>query len=331
MKITLDNYATAAAKCDVSMLSPQQKVIHDNLLEFGREVIDGDAASERQAAKLIELLNGQSGGAQAAPKKAPAPRNKPADQAPAADKPATAAKKTTGTRKPAAAKPTPAGGNVRNVTVAVSLIRSFMQMVGKKVPVSRIESKLRAVQAAMLNGSVSKSTPHAKDVDTVQDYLIKALKHVGGAQKTTEFTMEMSDEATKAKLVGIAGGEKVFESVAVLRAFVRLSNKVATKTQLDNLLKRLASPKIKDGDPFQEELKAVHAALKAAKPDKVLAPTQVGLSGTQKSALSGLGALLRTVDRHVSASRTVRAKNAVATVAAKKKPLRRRVVKRQTK
>ena len=185
---------------------------------------------------------------------------------------------------------------MRGLDTAVALIKGFVKLMGHPVKGNLIESKLRAIQTAMLNGTVTKSTPHAKLVDEAQDFLLKCVAAVRSA--TEKVTLEVKDAALFAKMVGVAGGETVFESVAVLKAFVKLSGKVVTQRQIDNLTKRVASDKIKDSDPFQSEIKAAYAALKAAKGGKVLNPAPVGLAGIHKSRLSGLAGVMRTVDRY---------------------------------
>lgn len=337
MKITLDNYPTAAVNANTSDLSPEQLGLHKLLLEFGSELTDDDDTTRREAQLLVDLLNGNSGGSQA-----PAPARKPTT--PRTPKPAAAKKPaaTPRTRKPAAAKqpaaakaekttraakakPAPAGGNVRGITTAVALIRGFVGLLDKSVPGSRIDAKLRAVQQAMLDGHVTKQTAHAKDVDQVQDLLLKAVSKMGTSAKPTEMvTLTLGDEALRGKLIGIAGGEQQYESVAVLRAFVRLSGKKATQAQLTNLLRRTASPKIKDSDPFGDELRAIHDALKKAKPDAVLNQAPVGLSGVHRDRLSSLAGLVRTIDRH-----TARPRRASRPAAAPKKKVLRPAANRK--
>ena len=318
MKITLENYPQTAAGLDTSQLDAADRGVHSNLLEFGAELVEDyppDALEKvaKWISRVNRMMEGSGGGRSDdnGPAK-PAPRAKKEPKPRAPRQPA--AKKEPAAKKQPAAKKTAkevAGGNVAALSVAVKLLRSFLTILGKQVTTDQVAAKLRSIQNAMVTKQITKTSPHSSLVDAAQDFLLLAVQHMTPSDSVK---LTVADEKLLAKIVGAAGGEAVYESVAILKSFVRLSGRQATETQLKNLLKRTVSPRLKEGDPFQDEIKAVQVALKAAKPDAVLRSKPVGLAGIHQNRLAGLGALIRTVDWYATKHRRSR------TAAKKKTP-----------
>ena len=330
MKITIANYPDTAGSLDISQLSKEDQGLHEQLLMFGQEIADilpADALAEMEdlVATVNRIMNGSGSGAPAP--KAPAPKAPRAPRAKAEAKP-KAEPKPKAEAKPKATKASTSAatkGNVRGISKAIALIKGFVTTISKPRTKDYIDMKLRGIQRAMLDGSVTKATAHAKEVDECQDYFIKALRNWPKPAPAEGMNLNITDDAKRAKLVGLAGGEVVFESVAVLKAYLSLvaQQKPVTQTQLDNLQKRTIGPKITENDPFKLEIKAIQVALKAAKPGKLVNAASVGLAGIHKSALAGLKRTVTTIDAYKA-----KGKSRTGTATKKKAP-RKAVAKRR--
>jgi hypothetical protein len=182
---------------------------------------------------------------------------------------------------------------VRHLTEEVKFIKRFVGLHNRKKTAAAILNFLKAVQRSITQKLISKDSPFVKQVEYVQDELIKIYNAID-KKRSKEGTIEIP-EKDLSKLVGISGGEAVYPSVGFIRQFIGMQGKVIGAEKKDNYISRLEraakNQKITKGDPFSDKLQWIYKYLKPLQSDK-----KIQIS---KSELNGLECICNNCDKEL--------------------------------
>jgi hypothetical protein len=182
---------------------------------------------------------------------------------------------------------------VRHLTEEVKFIKRFVSLHKRKKTASAILNFLKAVQRSITQKIISKESPFVKQVEYIQDELIK-IYHAIDKKRSKEGTIEIPEKELS-KMVGISGGQAVYPSVGFIKQFIGMQGKIVPAEKRDNYIARLQravkNKKIMKDDPFVEKLQWIYNYLKPLKADK-----KIQIS---KSELNGLECICNTCDKEL--------------------------------
>ncbi|WP_338769920.1 hypothetical protein WAF17_10880 [Bernardetia sp. ABR2-2B] len=236
-------------------------------------------------------------GASTPKKKAASPKKTPVKRATTRKKVAT--KKTT-TRK-APSKKTATRRNLPTVVknsktvttkrsnpmeseLGLSLIRRFLNMIGKKKTRNSLQLLLNRINKAAVNKEIRAKSQYAKPLKYVAESLVNALN-------TSYATIKFSQTKEGAELLEPYMNDKQSMSIRLLRQFYNAQNKKFTARH-DKLIENLK--KVDKDDAFYPDVKAAIKTLQTAKQNgkavKATRATLKGLNGIckKKGSLNGL-------------------------------------------
>lgn len=166
----------------------------------------------------------------------------------------------------------------------IKLIKRFVNLHGKTKKQDEILRFINTLQKAIVERKVRKTSVYAKQVEYIQDHLIKTYNAMGA-----KITYEISSNQL-AEMAKIVGDEKVYPAMLYIKKFLNLVGKTGIKqkaTQLSaQLAKAVKSGKIKRDDKYAEKLNEIFKTLM----DFQDSPTQktIQLSEEQLSGLNGI-------------------------------------------
>jgi hypothetical protein len=214
---------------------------------------------------------------------------KTANQKETPKKEPSANQKTKSGQKKASAKQTEPN-LVERIDEDVRFIRRFVLLNKKEKTNEQILSFINQLQKAIIDKRIRKTSPYAKQIEFVQDSLLKFYKSM-----KRKGTLEISDNVLEL-LTTIGGSEKVRLSINYMKRFVGIHGKQITKDKAKHLFNLIVDAKekgkIKKTDPYFKKINEVLASLKhfyeIAKRNETLEVHQAVLNGLE-GTLSGIG------------------------------------------
>jgi hypothetical protein len=182
----------------------------------------------------------------------------------------------------------------------VKFIKRFVLMHGKVKTETQILAFINALQRAIVERRIRKTSSYAKEIEFIQETLVGMYRDI---KEPTEIHI---DEKTLEKLAGIAGSEKIRLSINYMKRFIGMQGKNIDKEKAQRLhfliQKAIERGKIKPNDPYMSRIKNVLNSLKffveVAKKNETLKINQAVLNGInealgcgcekKKDALSGV-------------------------------------------
>lgn len=156
---------------------------------------------------------------------------------------------------------------VRDIGVELGLITRFIGLQGKERKYRQVLSTLAAVQKAIQKGHVRKSkspTPYHKEVDWMQEMLIKAVKAYSGDDPEELKQLSFDTKRVEALIV-IRKSYDVLPSVRLGLRFLRLEGKKPTESQAAKLLQAIKKAEDAGGimpdDPNAAFITAIKSAI----------------------------------------------------------------------
>ncbi|MES2386478.1 MAG: hypothetical protein V4543_00645 [Bacteroidota bacterium] len=142
---------------------------------------------------------------------------------------------------------------VAEIHTDIKFIRRFLSIVNRPVKHEAVTALLRAMQRAITKCELRKSGKFSAEIEKIQAELVRVAN--GKAQNVHIHL----PEADLAKLIEIAGGEKIFPSVRLLQRYISLQGKAANKTAVQNLHSAVAKAlndknSIADSDPLRGKI-----------------------------------------------------------------------------
>lgn len=213
------------------------------------------------------------------------PANK--TQAPKSEPRPVPIRKTSSTAKPKSAKTEhkPKKANqksrkkVEHIREEIKFIKRFVALHNKVKSPNSVLSLLKALQKSIIQKLIRKTSPLAKEIQTIQDKLVNLYNSMKG-----DFKIEIN-EKDLAKLVVIAGGEEVYPSINIMKRYISLQGKEAEQKKLDSFIKQiegaLQKKKIGEDDPYLDKVRTILNTLKKAKAGTVLSMAKAELNGLE--------------------------------------------------
>lgn len=166
----------------------------------------------------------------------------------------------------------------------IKLIKRFVNLHGKTKKQDEILRFINTLQKAIVERKVRKTSVYAKQIEYIQDHLIKTYNAMGA-----KITYEISSKQL-ADMAKIVGDEKVYPAMLYIKKFLNLVGKTGIKqkaTQLSTqLAKAVKSGKIKRDDKYAEKLNDIFKTLM----DFIDSPTKktIELNEEELSGLNGI-------------------------------------------
>ena len=170
-----------------------------------------------------------------------------------------AAKKKTENTKAQNIKSIQAAVSVEKLSIEVAFIKRYALLDGKIKSKYQILLFINALQKAILDKRIRKTSPYNKDIEHIQDELIRMFEIMNE---------EVKIQITPTKLVHykkIANSQKNMLSVSYLKRFISLHGKTGVedkaKVLKDSMLKAVTSKKITVTDVYKTQLEAAYKSL----------------------------------------------------------------------
>ncbi|MFZ5552503.1 MAG: hypothetical protein ACOZCO_05250 [Bacteroidota bacterium] len=112
-------------------------------------------------------------------------------------------------------------------------IRRFVNMNGKTKTAEQIWNFLTSLQRSITEKRMSKTSPYKKEIDFIQDSLIRNYNAMKGKMKVS------LQEKTVLDFKKILGEEMIYPSVQFIKKFIRLHGKVGVKEKAKKLLESM--------------------------------------------------------------------------------------------
>jgi DNA repair protein RadC len=169
---------------------------------------------------------------------------------------------------------------VEKLMLEVSFIKRFVRLHGKTIEKSSILSLLNALQKAIVEKRIRKTSIYANEIKNIQNQLIKCYNQMGN-------TIEINiDEKTLSHYSIIVHSQKAMLSVTYIKQYIGLHGKQDVKEKSKSLLekieKAIESGKITSNDPYWNEISEIKSSLESYINDKSKAPA------IKESTLNGI-------------------------------------------
>lgn len=174
---------------------------------------------------------------------------------------------------------------VERIDEAVRFIKRYALLHGKIKTDMQILNFLNALQKAILEKRIRKTSNYASQIEYIQKNLIKLYNNMG-----KEVEIKLNEPVLK-EFLEIAGSEQVRLSVTYMKRYVSLQGKHIDKEKAKRLHSLVSSAikqqKINGADPYLDKIKRVLTSLKNfidnAKPADTLQLHSTVLNGIQKT------------------------------------------------
>jgi hypothetical protein len=163
-------------------------------------------------------------------------------------------------------EPTP----VEKVTLEIAFIKRYVGLHGKTKDRKQILSFINGLQKAIVEKRIRKTSPFAKEIESIQDQLIKCYETMG------ESVQIQIDEKSLESYSAIAHCEKTMQTVSFIKQFIGVHGKKGVKEKAQGLIERInkamEAERIVETDPHYIELQDVVKSLEAYLEGKTTAP-----------------------------------------------------------
>ncbi len=157
--------------------------------------------------------------------------------------------------KPTKNKPEP----VEKVLPEINFIKRYIGLHDKEKTQSEILRFISALQKAILEKRIRKTSPYSTEIENIQNQLIKCYEKMGDTIKIN------IDKTTLDKYKGIAYSQKSMLSVTYIKQYISINGKKNVKEKAKVLMAKLKKAveknKIIQTDPYAERLNKLYIAL----------------------------------------------------------------------
>lgn len=149
---------------------------------------------------------------------------------------------------------------IERIDTDVQFIKRYASMHGKVKTQTQVLNLLTGLQKAILERRIRKDSPYAKEVNLMQEQLIKAYEKMG------EMAEIKIDAKNLKRYLEIAGSQENMLSITLLKAYVSLNGKKGMKERAEKLVERMTKAvqkgKIHKSDKYAKRLNDAYEALK---------------------------------------------------------------------
>lgn len=208
----------------------------------------GDYLKKNAPAKAAKSLPQKA--TKSAPKSTPKPQDKPAN------KPKPKPKASNEDEDDNEHEATP----IERIDTDVQFIKRYASMHGKVKTQAQVLNLLSGLQKAILERKIRKDSPYAKEVNLMQEQLIKAYEKMGDMAEIK------IDAKNLKRYLEIAGSQENMLSITLLKAYVSLNGKKGMKERAEKLIERMTKAvqkgKIHKSDKYAKRLNDAFESLK---------------------------------------------------------------------
>ena len=149
---------------------------------------------------------------------------------------------------------------IERIDTDVQFIKRYASMHGKVKSQAHVLNLLTGLQKAILERRIRKDSPYAREVNLMQEQLIKAYEKMG------EMAEIKIDAKNLKRYLEIAGSQENMLSITLLKAYVSLNGKKGMKERAEKLIERMTKAvqkgKIHKNDKYAKRLNDAYEALK---------------------------------------------------------------------
>lgn len=178
---------------------------------------------------------------------------------------------------------------VERIPEEIKFMRRYLSLNGKKKTKDDLLRFINALHRAIVEKKVRKTSPYAKQINYIQDKLVKRYNEM-----TKAMTMELSDKII-AEFKGLIAEQKVMPSVMLIKRYINLNGKYGVKEKAKSLMDAMtrahSKGKITKGDKYFKIFDKMHFNLSQYvknKTQKILSIQEPELNGLN-GVLSGCG------------------------------------------
>lgn len=170
---------------------------------------------------------------------------------------------------------------VEHIREEVKFIKRYVGLHNKIKSPNAILAFIKALQRSIVQKLIRKNSPLAEEIEMIQNKLVQAYNKMTGEESFGINEKDLSH------LVAIAGGEKVYPSITVIKRFIGLQGKDDQKKindfvkYLENLVKK---EKLSKDDPYADKVNSIYKSLKQRTGSKV---------SISKAELNGLAGIVK--------------------------------------
>lgn len=174
---------------------------------------------------------------------------------------------------------------VERIPEELRFIRRYMNLNGKSKTKDQILSFINSLQKAILEKRIRKSSIFAKEIETIQNALIKGYYNM-----TRSAVFEISESALN-RYRELVGSEKVFSSIPFIKRYIGLNEKAGVKAKaaalLEQIIKAEDNGKLNHSDPYRNHLLRIKKNLQLFVSDRSVKSIHI-----EKNELNGLEGIL---------------------------------------
>lgn len=149
---------------------------------------------------------------------------------------------------------------IERIDTDVQFIKRYASMHGKVKTQAQVLNLLTGLQKAILERRIRKDSPYAKEVNLMQEQLIKAY------EKMEDMAEIKIDAKNLKRYLEIAGSQENMLSITLLKAYVSLNGKKGIKDKAEKLIERMNKAvqkgNIQKNDKYAKKLNDAYETLK---------------------------------------------------------------------
>jgi len=281
--ITANNYFVEVERIGVDTLPETLKKGHDLVVKSTSNGTNwGNYHNSEGIRKVIDLyfqkLNEYAG--TLTPKITTPESPKPKKVSAKKVEPKAKSKKIKDTKEPKNVK------HVEHIREEVKYIKRYVGLHNKVKSPNAILTFIKALQRSIVQKLIRKTSPLSEEIKMIQNKLVQAYNKMKGEESFAINEKDLNH------LVAIAGGEKVYQSITVIKRFIGLQGKDDEK-KINNFVKYLENlvekKKLTKDDPFADKVNAIYKSLRQRTSSKV---------SISKAELNGLEGIVKACGCH---------------------------------
>jgi hypothetical protein len=159
---------------------------------------------------------------------------------------------------------------VERVDLEVSFVKRYVGLHGKTKDKAQILNLLNSLQKAIIEKRIRKTSVYAKEIENIQEQLIKCYNQMGNTIKVT------LNENTLDSYSAISQSQKAMLSVTYIKQYITIHGKKDVKEKAKSLLNRIEKAietgKIPENCPYWNEIQEIKSSLESYLVNKYKTP-----------------------------------------------------------
>jgi hypothetical protein len=153
---------------------------------------------------------------------------------------------------------------VETISIELKMIKRFVLMHDKIKNQNQIRLFINALQKAIVEKRIRKTSPLAKEINKIQDYLLDLFWKFKTGNEKIQINL---DESLRTKYLSLVGKQTELYSVKLIKSYINLQGKLILNQKAKNLYNRIANAingkKISKRDRYWKEIEKIMETLKS--------------------------------------------------------------------